>query len=201
MSSWFGSGGIWGGFRQSGAAIPPGGKQLMLPRLMNLLINPFARITYDGLANFQKTVYRWGDWTVLGFTADIPQWPTIEFNTLGALKTGRSRILLPDDFVLLSYWASASSNVKGGFRVMVYDVNRRIPLTIRPADFNAIAGQGSAPLFLQAPYPFGKSINNSPPQAKITIVNLETVANLIQFGFYGVIAPNYQQVAAGWPKA
>lgn len=178
----------------------PPTKQLMLPRLMNLLVNPFARITFDGLANFQKSVYKWGDWTTLKMTAGMPQWPLVEFSNpaLGALKTGRSRILLPDDFVLLSYFASASSNVRGGFRVMVYDVNRRLPLTLRPANFNTIAGQGSAPQFQQAPYSFGKSVNNSPPQAKITLVNLETVANTIQFGFYGVIAPGYVQAQKGW---
>jgi hypothetical protein len=170
-------------------------KQLMLPRLMNLLINPLAKLSFDGLANFQKSVYNWGDWTTLEMTGGFPQWPMIEFSnpTLGASKTGRSKILLPDDFVLLSYWASASSNVRGGFRVMVYDVNRRRALTVRPVNFNTFAGQGSAPLFMRRPYPFGKSVNNSPPQAKITLVNLETVANSIQFGFYGVIAPGYQQ--------
>jgi hypothetical protein len=175
-------------------------KQFFVPRLMNLLVNPFAKLSSDGLANFQKSVYQWGDWTVLGFTADLPQWPMIEFSnpSLGASKTGRSKILLPDDFVLLSYWASATSNVKGGFRAMVYDVNRRKPLTMRPVNFNTIAGQGSAPLFMQSPYPFGKSINNSPPQAKITLVNLETVANSIQFGFYGVIAPGYIQQNSAW---
>lgn len=174
---------------------PPRLKQLMLPRLMNLLISPLAKLSYDGVANFQKSVYQWGDWTVLQMTGGLPQWPMIEFSNpaLGALKTGRSKILLPDDFVLLSYWASASSNVKGGFRAMVYDVNRRRALTTRPANFNDLAGQGSAPLFMRRPYPFGKSINNSPPQAKITLVNLESVANTIQFGFYGVIAPDYVQ--------
>jgi hypothetical protein len=189
--------GIWGGFLQGPA---PPVKQLFVPRLMNLLVNPFAKLSTDGLANFQKSVYQWGGWTTLGFTADLPQWPMIEFTNpkLGASKTGRSKILLPDDFVLLSYWASATSNVNGGFRAMVYDVNRRRALTIRPANFNTIAGQGSAPLFMQAPYPFGKSVNNSPPQAKITLVNLETVANGIQFGFYGVIAPGYQQKTSMW---
>jgi hypothetical protein len=175
----------------------PPTKQLMLPRLMNLLINPFAR-SRDISGDAGGAVYLFGGDLVLDgglIGAGPPQWPMIEFSnpTLGASKTGRSKILLPDDFVLLNYWASASSNVRGGFRVMVYDVNRRRALTIRPVNFNTLAGQGSAPLFLRRPYPFGKSVNNSPPQAKITLVNLETVANSIQFGFYGVIAPGYTQ--------
>jgi len=172
-------------------------KQLMVPRLMNLLVNPFAR-SRDISGDFGGAVYFFGGDTLLDHSLKSeqpPQWPMIEFTNpaLGASKTGRSKILLPDDFVLLNYWASASSNVKGGFRVMVYDVNRRRALTMRPANFNTMAGQGAAPLFLRRPYPFGKSINNSPPQAKITLVNLESVANSIQFGFYGVIAPGYMQ--------
>jgi hypothetical protein len=83
--------------------------------------------------------------------------------------------------------------VNDGFRVNVYDVNRRRALTIRPANFNTLAGRGGSLLFQRTAYPFGRSVNNSPPQAKITIVNLETVANSIQFGFYGFIVPGYQQ--------
>ena len=186
--------GIWGGFLQGPPPAPPA-KQLMLPRLMNLLINPFARAR-DISGDAGGAVYFFGGEKLLNGGLDgagPPQWPLVEFAPLGALKTGRSRILLPEDFVLLNYWASSSSNVRGGFRVMVYDVNRRMPLTLRPADFNVLAGQGNAPLILRRPYPFGKSVNNSPPQAKITIVNLETVNNTIQFGFYGVIAPGYVQ--------
>ena len=183
--------GIWGGFLQPQAPT----KQLMLPRILNLLVNPLAKLTHDGLANFQKSVYAWGKGSTLGAFADglPPQWPMIEFIPLGPGKTGRSRIMLPDDFVLLSYWASSTSNVKGGFRVSVYDVNRRRSLTVRPVNFSTIAGGGSAPLFLGRPYPFGRSINNSPPQAKVMVVSLESVASNIQFGFYGVIAPGYQQ--------
>lgn len=184
--------GIWGGFLQGPAPAPL--KQLMPARLMNLLINPFAR-SRDISGDPGGAVYFFGGDVLLdgGLKGGIPQWPLIEFAPLGALKTGRSRILLPDDFVLLNYWASSSVTDHGGFRVMVYDVNRRKPLTIRPVNFNVIAGQGNAPLFQRRPYPFGRSVNNSPPQAKITIVNLETVNNTIQFGFYGVIAPGYQQ--------
>jgi hypothetical protein len=167
----------------------------MLPRLLNLLLNPLAKLNHDGLANFQKSVYDWSKGSTLALTADglPPQWPLVEFIPLGPLKTGRSRIMLPEDFVLLSYFASSSSNVKGGFRVSVYDVNRRRSLTIRPVNFNTIAGNGSSPLFFQRPYPFGRSINNSPPQAKIVISSLESVNSNIQFGFYGVIAPGYVQ--------
>ena len=186
--------GIWGGFVQGPAPAAPQ-RQLMPARLMNLLINPFARAR-DISGDTGGAVYLSGGDVLLNGPlkgAGPPQWPLIEFAPLGALKTGRSRILLPEDFVLLNYWASSSVTDHGGFRVMIYDVNRRMPLTIRPADFNTVAGQGNAPLFLRRPYPFGKSVNNSPPQAKITIVNLETVNNTIQFGFYGVIAPGYVQ--------
>lgn len=180
---------------------PAPGRQLMLPRLMNLLINPFAR-SRDISGDPGGAVYLFGGQTILDHSLlsdQPPQWPMIEFSNpaLGTLKTGRSRILLPEDFVLLNYWASASSNVQGGFRVNIYDVNRRRSLTIRPVNFNTLAGQGSAPLFQRRPYPFGRTIQvkgvSQPPCAKITLVNLEAVANTIQFGFYGVIAPEYQQ--------
>lgn len=176
-------------------------KQLMLPRLMNLLINPFAR-SIDISGDAGGAIYMFGGQKTLDGQLEgsgPPQWPMIEFSNpaLGALKTGRSRILLPEDFVLLNYWASASSNVQGGFRVNIYDVNRRRPLTIRPVNFNTIAGQGSAPIFQRRPYPFGRTIMvngvSQPPCAKITLVNLEAVANTIQFGFYGVVAPGYVQ--------
>ena len=193
--------GIWGGFLQGRPKQPPS-KQLMLPRLMNLLVNPYARGNFAGQSDPQSQVYLFGGQIVLDHGLEAsgpPQWPLIEFTnpTLGAMKTGRSRILLPEDFVLLNYFASASSNLLGGFRVMVYDVNRRKPLTIRPVNFNTIAGNGSAPLFQRRPYPFGRTMQvggvSQPPMAKITIVNLEAVANSIQFGFYGVIAPGYVQ--------
>ena len=191
--------GVWGGFFNPPA---PPTKQLVLPRWMNLLVNPFARAMAAGQSNPQGAVYDWGTGTILdhGLGSTIPpQWPMVEFFNpkLGALKTGRSRILLPEDFVLLNMWASATSNLQGGFRVMVYDVNRRRPITIRPANFNVVAGPGNAPLFLRRPYPFGRTIAaggmSQPPQAKIMIVNLESVANGIQFGFYGIISPGYQQ--------
>lgn len=175
--------------QQPPAAPPP--RQLMAARLMNMVINPFARATLDGLGNFQRGVYFWDDGRLaLPYTEGFPQWPMIEFFPLGPLKTGRSRILLPENFTLLSYWASSSVNVNGGFRVNVYDVNRRVALTMYPSNFNTIAGQGSAPLFMSG-YSFGRSVKiqgvTSPPQAKINIVNLETSNNNIQFGFYGLL--------------
>lgn len=184
---------IWGGFLQG----TPPTKQLMLPRLMNLLINPFARGYAAGQADPQNAVFKWGGDILLdhGLQAAVimpPQWPTIEFSPLGPGKTGRSRLLLPDDFVLLFMFASSSVNARGGFRVSVYDVNRRRTLTIRPVNFQNLAGTGSTPLILRAPYAFGRSINNSPPQAKVTVVSLETANSNVQFGFCGVVAPGYK---------
>jgi hypothetical protein len=191
--------GVWGGFFNPPA---PPTKQLVLPRWMNLLVNPFTKQYLAGQDSPQKVFFSWGGkLTIDGVMQSSlpPQWPMIEFSNpqLGPMKTGRSRILLPEDFVLLNYFASATSNVQGGFRVMVYDVNRRRPITIRPANFNTLAGQGAAPLFQQRPYPFGRTVAaggmSNPPMAKITIVNLESVANGIQFGFFGIIVPGYQQ--------
>jgi hypothetical protein len=181
--------GVWGGFLRGDPPAAPT-RQLMLPRLMNMLANPYGLRTWDGAANFQKDSYIWADGNIFNLIpGDVPpQWPMVEFVALGALKTGRTRMLLPENFWLLNYFASSSVNTKGGFRITaLYDVNRRMPLNIRPVNFGNLAGQGSAPLFQRVPYPFGPSVNNSPPQVKITVVNLESAPNTIQFGLYGLV--------------
>jgi hypothetical protein len=180
--------GVWGGFLSGDRPQPT--RQLMLPRLMNLLVNPFIG-AQDGNGDVGGAVYRrggFGSILPLYDPAMPPQWSVVEFVSLGALKTGRTRMLLPENFWLLGYIASSSSNVRGGFRISsLYDVNRRMSLNMRPVNFNTMAGQGGAPLFQRVPYPFGPSVNNSPPQVKITVVNLETVANTIQFAIYGIV--------------
>jgi hypothetical protein len=167
----------------------PALRSLTLPRLMNTLLNPFARLG-ESLADNQKSTFVLGDGTIIPIKGGFPIWVYCEFNTLGALKTGRVRIPMPDNFRLLSYFASSSVNTKGGFRANVYDVNRRIRLTDRPPDAQTLAGNGSSPLFIggsigsrqAAPYAF----QPSNAQVLITIVNLESSANQIQFGMYGV---------------
>jgi hypothetical protein len=184
--------GIWGGFLRGDPPQPPT-RQLMLPRLMNMLVNPFISQS-DGNGDAGGAVYSRNPpgppHSIIPLSDPVmpPQWPMVEFVALGALKTGRTRMLLPENFMLLNYFASASVNTKGGFRITaLYDVNRRMPLNIRPVNFQTLAGQGNAQLFLRVPYPFGPSVNNSPPQVKITLVNLESAPNTIQFGLYGVV--------------
>lgn len=163
-------------------------RPLTLPRLINTLINQFAVRGF--LSNNQKDVYILGDGTVIPLKGGFPMWVYCEFNTLGSLKTGRVRIPMPENFTLLSYFGSASVNTKGGFRVNVYDVNRRQQLTGRPVNLQTLAGSGSSPLFQggmtgsrqAAPYPF----QPSNAQVLITVVNLEPNPNIIQFGMYGL---------------
>ncbi|MBZ5662705.1 MAG: hypothetical protein LAO08_20075 [Acidobacteriia bacterium] len=179
-----------GWFSNLGAAPPPQAplRPLTLPRLVNTLLNQFALRGFP--ANNQKDPYIFGDGTIIPIKGGFPIWVYCEYNTLGALKTGRVRIPMPDDFRLLSYFGSASVNTKGGFRVNVYDVNRRLRLTDRPVNLQTLAGTGSSPLYQggftgsrqAAPYAFQKS--NS--QVLITIVNLEPNPNQIQFGMYGI---------------
>lgn len=162
----------------------PGGppRQLTLPRLMNLMVNPFA-VRGGSLANFQKDVYQYGGKALLRdlYKDPFPEWIGVDL-VLGALKTARGHFPIPQNFYLLSYFASSSSNVKGGFKVVAYDTTRRIPLMLRPGNFNTLAGTGSSPLFNMVPYP----IVGQEPKLKWTIKNLETVAqNNIQFGIYG----------------
>jgi hypothetical protein len=163
-------------------------RSLTLPRLMNTLLNPFAHTGTP--SNNQKDPYMLGDGTVIPIKGGFPIWVYCEFNTLGAFKTGRVRIPMPDSFRLLSYFGSASVNTQGGFRVNVYDVNRRLRLTDRPLNFQNLAGTGSSPLFQgsfigsrqAAPYAF----QESNAQVLITVVNLEPNPNIVQFGMYGV---------------
>jgi hypothetical protein len=169
-------------------------RPLTLPRLINTIVSPFSR---DGntTADNQKDIYLLGDGSDTGLAGGVPTWVYCSFDPLGPLKTGRTRILVPDNFTLLTYFASATVlTALGGFKVNVYDATkcRRQNLTERPLNFNALAGTGSSPLFQGSakrfasqarPYAFAPS--NA--QALITVVNMEAANNFIQFGMYGVI--------------
>lgn len=177
-------------FAAAGGRLSPPRPQrsLTIPRLINTLLNQYAVRGFP--ANNQKDIYILGDGSVIPLKGGLPVWVYCEFNTLGSLKTQRVRIPMPENFRLLSYFGSASVNTKGGYRVNVYDVNRRKRLTDRPIDFQTLAGTGSSPLFQggmtgsrqAAPYAF----QETNAQALITIVNLEPNPNLIQFGMYGI---------------
>jgi hypothetical protein len=167
-------------------------RPLMLPRIIATFTSIFGQAG-NSAANLQKDIYIYGDGSVFsdGIIGGTPSWIPCDFNPLGPSKTGRSKMPLPDNFTLLSFFASASSNVKGGFRVNVYDINRRIRLTERPVNFNTIAGTGSSPLFIGGdwgPSRFALPYRFQPlnAQVMITIVNLETVNNTIEFGLYGI---------------
>lgn len=164
-------------------------RPLVIPRLINHLLNSFA--VRGQPMNAQKWPYlRGGDPVVPQIEGGAPAWIYCEFNPLGANKTGRVRMGLPDGFVLLSYFGSASVNTVGGFRVNVYDFDNRIRLTERPVNFQLLTGQGNAPLFqpsmigsrVAQPYRFAAVT----PQCSVTIVNLENANNVIQFGLYGL---------------
>ena len=170
-----------------GKAAPPGmpggpRRQLSLPRLMNLMVNPFAtRASLVG--DFQSAVYEYNGNAILknGYKDPFPIWIGVDLQ-LAALKVARGHFPIPLNFYLLSYFASSTSNVKGGFKAIMYDTTRRIPLMLRPGNFNTLAGTGSSPMFFLRPYP----IEGQEPKIKWTIKNLETVAqNNIQLGLYG----------------
>jgi hypothetical protein len=164
----------------------PGGppRQLALPRLINLMINPFAT-RGARVGDFGKDVYEWGGVPLLsgGFVDPFPIWQGVSFS-LGALKTARGHFPLPPNFYLLNFFASSSSNVNGGFKVVLYDTARRKPFTTRPVNFNTFAGTGTSPLFQREPYPFA----DEPDEAKLkwTVYSLESVSSNIEFGLYGV---------------
>lgn len=170
------------------APVPPGmpggpPRQMTLPRLMNLMVSPFATRGMMPGMDFQNAVYAFGGTAILrdAYKSPFPIWIGCDLQ-LGALKTARGHFPIPDNFYLLSYFASSSSNVKGGYKVVAYDTTRRMPLMLRPGNFNTLAGTGSSPLFNLVPYP----IVGKEPKIKWTVKNLETVAtNNIQFGIYG----------------
>jgi hypothetical protein len=170
----------------------PGGppRQLTLPRLMNLMVNPLA-IRGGSAANFQKDVFelfQTGNKPILkdAFRNAFPIWMGVDLS-LGALKTARGHFPVPRNFYLLGYLASSSSSVKGGYKVVAYDTSMRMPLMLRPVNFNVLGGTGSSPLINKVPYP----IDGKEPKIKWTIKNLETVAlNNIQFIAYGFQVSN-----------
>lgn len=173
---------------------PVGGpplRQLMLPRIIATFNSVFAN-SGNSPADNQKDVYIQGDGSVFDqVTGGTPTWVPCDFLPLGASKTGRSKMPLPDNFTLLAFMASSSSVARGGFRVNVYDINRRIRLTERPVNFNEIAGTGSSPLFIggdwgpsRFAFPYAFQPDNA--QVMITIVNLEIVNNNIEFVLYGM---------------
>jgi hypothetical protein len=183
-------------FRGMGGDPPPSPqplRSLTLPRLMNTLLNPFAT-SGNTTADNQKDIYIYGDGSDIPFAAGTPMWVYVSFDPLGALKTGRSRILMPNNFTLLSYFASATVlTALGGFKVNVYDATkcRRQNLTERPLNFNLLAGTGSSPLFQGSTKRFSSgarpySFAPDNAQVLVTIVNMEAVNNFIQFGMYGV---------------
>lgn len=177
-----------GWFQGLGASPAPPLRPWTLPRLINTLINPFSRRGTQ--SENQSNVYILADGTIIPIVGGAPMWVYCEFNPLGSLKTGRVRIPMPDSFRLLSYFGSATVNTKGGFRVNVYDMNRRVRLIDRPVNLQTLAGTGSSPLFQggtigsrqAAPYAF----QEASAQVAITIVNLEPNPNIIQFGMYGI---------------
>jgi hypothetical protein len=175
------------GFGAAPPAAPPL-PALMPGRLINTLMNLFAREFTT--ANNGKSVYMLGEGSIVPITGGFPMWVYTEFNALGGYKTARARIPMPEAFTLLGYFGSASVNTVGGYRMNIYDVNRRIRLTDRPPNFQLIAGTGSAPLFQGAaigsrqaqPYQF--QVDDA--QVLVTCVNLESSSNNIQLGMYGV---------------
>jgi hypothetical protein len=172
-------------------APPPTRGPLMLPRIVATFNSVWAK-SGNSPGDNQKDVYIFEFGSVYDMIAGgTPSWIPCDLLPLGPSKTARMKLPLPNNFTLLSFFASASSNLRGGFRVNVYDINRRIRFTERPVNFNEIAGQGNSPLFIGgdwganrygAPYPF----QPDDAQVMITIVNLETVPNNIEFGLYGI---------------
>ena len=183
---------LWDSFFGRSNTPPPGmpggpPRQLALPRLLNLLINPFAITQPQQQAGFGKAVYQYSNYGDPALLRDqllnpFPVWIGVDLQ-LGAQKTARGHFPIPANFYLLALLASTSISDNGGFKFVLYDTYRRIQLMTRMANFNVMAGRGNSPLFLRVPYllnPQGGEV-----KVKFTIASLEKRTTNVQLALYG----------------
>lgn len=148
-------------------------------RNINTAVNKYAVMfpTQD-----QKSVFRFGDGVdISAMEGEAPSWCYAEF-LLVAQDSNDTRVGCPDDFVLMAILASSTVNTVGGFRLQIYDANRKMQIIKdRPVNAGAYAGNGTSPLFLRVPYPLVK--RNA--QLLVRVTNLETATNDVQVVFFG----------------
>jgi hypothetical protein len=153
------------------------------PRLINTLVNPFARsLPRDP----SRSVLGWQPPNLItGLEGGCPAWVYCEFPTLASQDTDDTTMELPDHFVLLGMLALANAVGEGAnpqFRVQLYDVNHQIDfIPGKAVNFqNACGIQGSI-LYQRCPFPF--ALNE--PQLEVRIANMSTFEIDVQFAIFG----------------
>jgi hypothetical protein len=152
--------------------------------LRHTLQNPLARML--PLNHWITQVYRMGERRPPsgGLDGYGPTWECVSM-VLTALGTSQVRVSLQREFTLLGLNVSTSSNVSGGFRAQLYDVNKQVRLADRGVQQALLGGTDGEMFFLREPYAFPQP--NS--QILVMVQNLEAVQNTIQLVLYGVALP------------
>jgi hypothetical protein len=152
--------------------------------LRHVLQNPLARLLPFGHAR-QNDVYRMGERVppddLNGFA---PTWECVNV-VLPALKTAQARVNLQNDFHYLATAGQCSSNLVGGFRAQLYDMQKKRNFMDRGVPFANFCGPFGEYIFLREPYEFDQHDS----QILVLLQNFEAVANTIQIVMYGVALP------------
>lgn len=157
-------------------------QQANIKNLRAEFINPFVRLL--PVRGLQSDVYRMGDAVQPGLEGYQPRWQVLNA-VLGAQQTIQLKIDVPNDFYLLAFLTSSTSEVSGGFRAQFYDVFKKYRLQDRGVQHALLGGGSGGAFFLRDAYHFDLPRS----QVKVVLQNLELVANTIQVALYGVAAP------------
>lgn len=159
-------------------------------RYMNALRNKFVGMVPK---NPQGAIFRHGDKSDIAASSDeTPIWIYADVPTLVANDTEDMRIGCPENFELFAVMAFINeddrSPVNGGFRLQLYDVNRKMTLIKdHPVNAGNYCGAGkngngaASPLFFREPYPLAEQ--NA--QILIRVGNLENYDYTMQVVLFG----------------
>lgn len=147
--------------------------------------HPLARML--PLRRNQMQAYRMGERIPPSALYDHgPVWEAIEW-VLNPLDTLQARVNLQRDYTFVSMAATCTSNVNGGFRIILYDLKKRYRFFDRPVNFANFAGPigptAGAAFFLREPYRF--EIPDS--QFLLEVQNFENVLNRVSVALRGVV--------------
>lgn len=141
--------------------------------------------------NPQGAVFEHGDKSDIATSSDeAPIWIYADVPSLAANDTEDMRIGCPENFELFAVMATVLADddfESGGFRLQIYDVNRKMQLIKdRPINFQNYCGtgngtRGASPLFFRNPYPLAEK--NA--QILIRVGNLENFAYTVQVALFG----------------
>lgn len=155
-------------------------------RYMNALVNKFVGMVPS---NPQGAVFEHGgDSDIATGSDETPIWIYADVPVLAANDTEDMRIGCPENFELYAVMAAASGAefTQGGFRIQLYDVNRKMLLVKdHPVNYGnycgTLSGAGISPLFQRKPYPLAEK--NA--QILVRVGNLESNPYTLQVVLFG----------------